>query len=81
MSALGIPQFDRLLVVFAAGHDQALLRVPMDALDICAVAPEHLLLGAAVKVPNSEGSVVTTRREFIVRWAETEKVTSPKAIN
>lgn len=44
----------------------------MDALDIRAVAPEHLLLGAAVKVPHSERSVVTTRREFIVRWAETE---------
>lgn len=52
LATLRVPQLDRLLVVFAARHNQALLRMPVDALDIRSVATQDLLLGAPEKVPH-----------------------------
>lgn len=71
LAALWVPQFDRLLVVLATGHNQALLRVPVYTLHIGTVATKDLLFGATVKVPHAQSSIVAAGDKFIVRWAET----------
>lgn len=71
LSTLWVPQLDRLLVVFTAGHNESLLRMPVDTLDIGTVAPKDLLLGTPIKVPHAQRAVVAAGNEFIVRRAET----------
>lgn len=71
LSTLGIPKLDRLLVVFAAGHDETLLWVPMDTLDVRTVTTQDLLFLATVKVKHSQRTVVAAGDKLIVRWAET----------
>ena len=74
MAGLGAPDLERLLVVLASGDDETFGGVPIDALDVGSVAAKNLLLETAIEVPNADGAVVRTGREFRVRRAPAESL-------
>lgn len=71
LATFWIPQFDRLLIVFAAGHNERLVRMPMNALHIGTVAPEHTFLLASQKIEHTKRTIIAAGREFIIGRTET----------
>lgn len=64
LSALGIPKFDWLLVVFASGNYERLRGMPVDAFHVSAMSSHDSLLLTTKKVKNPQGSVVAAGHEF-----------------
>lgn len=72
LTTLRIPQFDWLLIIFTAGHNQRLLRMPMHAFYIGAMTSEHTFFLATQKVKYTQRSVVTAAHKFIIGRTKTE---------
>lgn len=71
LAALRVPQFDRLLVVLAAGHNKRFLRMPVHALNVGTVAAQHFFLLAAQKVEDAQRAIVAAADELVVGRTET----------
>ena len=69
LTALWTPNFEGLLVVFAARNDETFSRMPIHALDVGTVATEHAFFQASIEVPNAYRAIVRTGGEFRVRRA------------
>ena len=72
LSAFWAPNFEWLLVVFAARNDETFGRVPINALDVGTMATEHALLKTSIEIPNAYRAIVRTGGELRVRRAPAE---------
>lgn len=70
LTAFGIPEFDRLLVVLAAGNYQRLRGMPVNTFDVCTVPTHDSLLLTTKKIENPQRSVVAAGNKFRIRGAE-----------
>lgn len=73
LTALRIPQLNRLLIVLAARHHQRLLGMPVDALNIGAMSSHHALFLTPQKIENPQSSVVAARCKLRIRWTKAVK--------